>query len=270
MANRINRSIKLDPHLNKRQLRENLRAYFPERDDTWVEATAREIQQNVFRARLFDKHFLPRLSDEELDRVVENVNWHIPETAIREGRGIVVASIHYGRFWASPLWFSRHGYLSTAFQSARGRLPAEADTLSAGSLDANDPTAALDAMRALKKGAVLFLILDAGKMQNAVVVDFLGRPTRVSPAAYRLARTTGAVVIPALAHIDRDDPERIRVEFEQPIDPREIPRDEPMETTMRRILAPLEAHARANPGQWYGFIHAHRRIARNGDDEADM
>jgi lauroyl/myristoyl acyltransferase len=269
IARGINRRFKLDPQLNKRQLRENLRDYFPERDEAWVEATARAIQNNVLRARLFDKHFLPKLANDELDRVVENVDWHIPEAALLDKRGFIIASIHFGRFWASPLWFSRHGYMSAAFQSSKGRLPAEADTLSAGSLNANDPTSTLRAVRALKKGAVVFLILDAGKMQNPIVVDFLGRPTRVSAAAYRLARAADALVIPALAHIDSDDPEHIKVKFERPVDPREVPADEPIEVTMRRILEPLEAHVRATPSQWYGFLNAHRRLARDAD-EADV
>ena len=267
LANRLSKRVKLDPHLNKRQLRNNLRVYFPEQDDAWVEATAREIQDNSVRAKLFDKHFLPRLSVEELDRAVEMVDWHIPQAAFDAKRGFIIASIHYGRYWAAPLWFSQHGYMAAAFQSSEGRLPEEATTLSAGSLNASDPRATLRAVRSLKKGAVVFLILDAGKVQNPVVVDFLGHPTRVSTASVRLARAADALIIPALAHIDPADREHIQVKFEEPIDPRDIPADEPVEQTIARVLAPLEGHARRNPAQWYGILNAHRRAVRDLDDD---
>jgi hypothetical protein len=38
---------------------------------------------------------------------------------------------------------------------------------------------------------------------------------------------------------------------------------------MRRFLEPFEAQVRATPSQWYGFLNAHRRIARDAD-EADV
>ncbi|HQR39410.1 MAG TPA: hypothetical protein PLF26_13540 [Blastocatellia bacterium] len=267
LANRLGKRIKLDPRLNKRQLRNNLRKFFPDADQAWIETTARELQDNSLRARQFDKYFLPKLATEELDKIVEMVDWHVAESVIESGRGIIIASMHFGRFWAVPLWFSRHGYQSAAFQSSEGRLPSEADTLSAGSLNANDPRSTLRAVKLLKKGAVVFLILDAGKIQNPLVLDFLGQPTHVSPAAVRLAKVSDAVIIPLLAHIDPNDPERIVPRFEEPIDPRTIPDDEPVETTMLRVLAPLEAHARRTPSQWYGFLNAHRRLARNHSDD---
>lgn len=267
VGTRLNRYVKLDPQLNKRQLRENLRRYFPDRDDASIERIARDLQRNVLRARVFDKHFLPLLSTDEIDRTVETVNAGPIEAALASGRGCVVVSLHFGRFWALPLWFSRHGHAAMAVQASSGRLPAESATLSAGSVSANDPTVALRAVKALKKGAVLFLILDGGKIQNPVTVDFLDQPTRVSPAAFRIARTADALMVPVLVNIDPDDPEHIVARYEQPIDPREIPSGEPIATTMRRILEPLEAHVRAAPAQWYGFLNAHRRLARDDEDE---
>ena len=48
--------------------------------------------------------------------------------------------------------------------------------------------------------------------------------------------------------------------FYATIDPREIPEDEPIEVTLRRILEPIEAQILADPSQWYGAINAHRRV----------
>lgn len=271
VAGRLARHFKLDPRLNKRQLRHNLGRYFPERGAGWVETTARELQANAARAKIFDKHFLPRLATPDLDRMVEIVGLEHLTGALDAGRGAVCVSLHYGRFWAAPVWFSRHGYETTAFQSAGGSLPSQAATLSGGSFDATDPTSAVRAMRALKQGAVMFLILDAGRVPNPVTVEFLGQPTLFSTAAVRLARVANAAIVPILVPVHPDDPERVRITFYDPIDPRGIPADAPAETTIRRFLEPFEAQVRAAPSQWYGFLNAHRRMAPGGDgDEADV
>jgi lauroyl/myristoyl acyltransferase len=255
------RRVKLDPRLNKRQLRDNLGLFFPDRDAAWVDRTARELQANAVRARLFDKHFLPRLATDELDRMVERVAWEYPERALAAGRGVVFVSLHYGRFWSAPVWFSRHGLLPAAFQSSTGRLPDEAETLAGGSLPANDPRAALRAVRALKSGKCLFLLLDAGKVPNPSIVEFLGHRTLVSPAAVRLARAADAVIVPGLV-LPGDDPERVRLTFYAAVDPRDLPPNEPVAETLGRIFAPIEAQVRRDPSLWYGALNAHRRLAR--------
>ena len=66
--------------------------------------------------------------------------------------------------------------------------------------------------------------------------------------------------------IHPDDPNRVQVQLFEPIDAREVPSDEPIETTMSRIVAPFEALIRSNPEQWYGLLNAHKRIARTGGD----
>src|SRR4051794_5393178 len=110
VADRVARRFKLDPRLNKKQLRENLARYFPERDAGWIETTARELQANSVRAKNFDKHFLPRLETEALDRAVDIAGLEHLKGVLDSGRGAVCVSLHYGRFWAAPVWFSRHGY----------------------------------------------------------------------------------------------------------------------------------------------------------------
>ncbi len=269
LADRLARRYKLDPRLNKKQLRENLRQFFPERDEAWIERTAREVQANAVRAKTFDKHFLPKLSADEFDRMVDVVGLENLERVLDAGRGAVCVMMHYGRFWAAGVWCSRRGYNTTAFQSAAGRLPSASDTLSGGSFNANDPHASLKAVRALKKGAVTFLLLDAGKVANPVTAQFMGQPTHFSTAAVRLAKAADAVIIPVLVPVHPDDPNRIRLTFHDPVDPRDLPPDAPLDAVIRRCLDPFEAQVRTTPSQWYGFLNAHRRLARDWDQLID-
>lgn len=269
LADGVARRFKLDPKLNKRQLRDNLRRYFPEKDDAWVDGTARALQANAARAKIFDKHFVPRLSLDELDRIVEIVGEEHLEGAKSEGRGMIALSLHFGRYWCFTSWTSQHGILTTGFQSAEGRLPNGPKLLSGGSFNANDPRSTFKAVKTIKRGALCYLIADAGKVANPVTIDFLGQPTLISPAAVRLARAADAYILPMLMPSHPDDPQRVQVRIFDPIDAKGIPADEPVETTMRRIVAPFEDVVRAYPEQWYGLLNAHRRIAKSTAGESD-
>jgi len=266
LADSLARRFKLDPKLNKRQLRDNLRRYFPERDATWIDGTAAELQANAARAKIFDKHFIPRLSDRQLDDLVDVVGFEHIERAQREQRGIVAVSLHFGRYWCFPAWTSQHGILTTAFQASEGRLPGGDRMLSGGSFNAGDPRSTLRAVKTIKKGAICFLILDAGKVANPVTIDFAGQPTLVSTAAIRLARAADAYIQPVVTPLHPDDPRRVQVRLFDPIDARDVPADESVETTMSRIVAPFEPLVRSNPEQWYGLLNAHRRIAGRGGE----
>jgi lauroyl/myristoyl acyltransferase len=251
----------LGPRMNGRQLRDNLRLFFPQQGDDWIEATARAVEANSIQAKFLDKHILPHLSAARLERDCELVNCDALEQAMREGRGIVIVSLHYGRFWAAPVWLSSHGARVFAFQKADGRLPAPDQTLSGGSFNASDMSSALRATRALRKGAVVALQLDAGRVQSPLVVDFLDRPTLVTASPIHLAKAADAIVIPMLAIASSHDRSPIRLTSYEAIDPRRSGSEESAEASLGRVLARFEDQVRSDPSQWYGVATAHRRIA---------
>ena len=243
------------------RVRANLARFFPEGDEAWAESVTRRLRANAARAKLVDKYFLPNLPDDVLDRTCRWTGDGPMREAMREGRGVVLVSLHYGRFWAAPVWLSRHGANVLAFQVGGGGLPARERTLSGGTLEAKDLSATLRAVRALRKGAVVCIQLDAGRVERPLVVEFLGRPTRVAATAVEIARAAGAVVVPALAVVDPEDEDRVVLVAYGALDCRELPEGEPAEATMRRLLGPLEAQVRADPSQWYGLLNADRRLA---------
>jgi lauroyl/myristoyl acyltransferase len=251
----------IGPRIDGRQLRDNLRFYFPDRCVEWIEERARGVEANSIQAKLLDKHLLPHLSTTQLERTCELVNGGALELARRDGRGIVVVSLHFGRFWAVPVWLTRSGSRVFAFQKAEGRLPALAQTLSGGTLNASDLSASLRATRALRQGGVVALQLDAGRVQSPLVVQFLDHPTRVTASPLHLAKAANAIVIPMLAIASPDDRSRIRLTCYEEIDPRRIDTPDTEETILRRIFASFEQQVRADPSQWFGIATAHKRLA---------
>jgi lauroyl/myristoyl acyltransferase len=251
------RRLGVGPRVDGRQLRDNLRAYFPRKDSGWIESNARGVETKAIQAKLLDKHVLPSLSSEQLERTCELVNGEPLERALREGRGVVMVSLHYGRYWAAAAWLSRRGARVMAFQKGEGRLPMPAGTLSGGTLNASDLSSGLRATRALRRGAVVALQLDAGRVERPLVVDFLGHPTLVTASPIHLARAADAIVLPMLAVAS--DRTRVRLTSYGEIDPREVDPSEPVESSIRRVFASFEEQVRADPSQWYGVATAHRR-----------
>jgi lauroyl/myristoyl acyltransferase len=255
------RRVPLAPRMNMAQLGRNLGLLFPGEDPARLEAVARGIRANAVRAKVFDKYFLPSLSTADFERTCRWVGDAALLAALGAGRGAVVTTLHYGRYWSVPIALSRRGTRVLAFQAAEGRLPDPERTLSGGTLSAADLGAPLRAVRALRAGAVVIVQLDAGRVPKPLVVDFLGQPTRVAATAVHLARAADALLVGLLAATPPGDSDAIRVTCHVTLDPRELPADEPPEATMRRVLAPLEAQVRADPSQWYGALNAHRRLA---------
>jgi lauroyl/myristoyl acyltransferase len=253
------RRVGLGPRVDGRQLRDNLRVYFPRRDSRWIESNARGVETRSIQAKVLDKHVLPSLSSEQLERTCELVNCEPLERALSEGRGVVMVSLHYGRYWAGPVWLSRRGARVMAFQKGDGKLPMPEQMLSGGTLNASDLSSGLRAARALRSGAIVALQLDAGRIERPLVVDFLGHPTLATASPIHLARAADAIVLPMLAVAS--DRTRVRLTSYREIDPREIDPSEPVESSIRRVFASFEEQVRADPSQWYGVATAHRRFA---------
>jgi lauroyl/myristoyl acyltransferase len=267
VAAKVARWARSASRADDRQLRQNLDRFFPGRDRDWVDSAVEDLEAGAIRARLFDKYLLPRLGDEELERTCVWVDGEEVMRALEERRGIVLVSLHYGRYWAAPVWFSRRGAEVLALQVGKGRLPAPELTLSGGSLPVRDLSTPLRAVKALRRGAVVGLQLDAGVAQNPVTVEFLGHTTRVPYSPIVMARAAGALVIPVLAVGDPRGTGSIRLTAYPSADPRSIPKDEPPEITMRRLIEPLEAQIRSDPSQWYGLVNAHRRVSEESTTE---
>lgn len=258
IATAISGLVRQGPRASSGRLRENLEALFPERD---ADALAREVRANGALARVVDKFLLPHVPTDVLERAVTWEDDSSLRAALAERRGVVIVSLHYGRFWVVPTLLSRRGARVTAFQRGEGRLPAPGDALSGGTLSAQDLGSALKAVRELRKGSVVCVLLDAGRVENPLTLDFFGRPTRVPAAPVRIARSADALVVALLAAADGGDAERVRVRTAAVLDPRDLAPDATDAEATARLLGALERVVGEDPGQWLGATNADRRWA---------
>jgi KDO2-lipid IV(A) lauroyltransferase len=219
-----------------------------------VRRAAREAFRNATRYYA-DLLSVPRLDvarfrREQLD--LEGEEWL--REAERSGRGAVLVSAHFGSPELAVQGLAAEGFrifslteplqpkeLSGFIHWLRSRHGHEYRTVSFGAIK--------EAMRRLKRGGLVALMLDRDVGGTGVPMEFCGAETRIPLGAVDLALRTGAYLIPAWAW--RIDGFRFRARIGPPLDlVRTGDIDEDVRTNARRLLALFEGKLRSDPGQW--------------------
>ena len=121
------------------------------------------------------------------------------------------------------------------------------------------------ALRVLRAGEVLALLIDRPTPGEGVVVDFFGGPIEIPSGAALLALRTGAPIVPCRVVRRRG---RFLAEVAPPIEPSAAEladRREGVRALTQRIVAQLERWVREEPDQWYPFRRMWLRPYGGGD-----
>lgn len=228
----------------------NLRLIFPDRADHW------QLGKEVFRQMALsavDAVNLHRLSDQELDRrvVVEGLE-HF-DAAYRLGRGVVAVTGHIGCWELIPAWFTRHGYrisvvgkrmhderldrLLTRLRSGQGVRVIDRDS------------GAREALRDLRNGYALGVLIDQDTRVASLDTVFFGRPARTPSGAAALAERTGASVVPLAIHRQPDGRHVITIKPALKFDSALV-RDDRIKDMVQRQTWALEEFVRQDITQW--------------------
>lgn len=176
------------PQLDARQRRRLLRHCLAH----WL-ATALEILQ-AGSPHLHGARLLQRMSLQGLVHL---------DQALRQGRGVILLSAHLGNFSWFVLRLAAQGYPVTVFYKEQSALPAhffrrimerfgvEGLAVQEGRLQATR-----QALRALRRGRVLFIHMDQGR-RHGETVRFLGQMVHLPAGPAVLAAACGAPCLPA-------------------------------------------------------------------------
>jgi KDO2-lipid IV(A) lauroyltransferase len=129
------------------------------------------------------------------------------------------------------------------------RLRRHRESMGVHTLSARDGTRS--AVRHLRRGGLLGVLIDQRVRSGGVTVPFLGQPTRMVDGPARLALATGAPVVPGGVY--RDAGNRHRVVLDPPILPDPGAAD-PVTDLTARLAAALERRIHEHPDQWM-WIH---------------
>ena len=226
----------------------------PERSEREVRRAARDVFRNATRyyADLFHSSHLDvqRFYREQLE--MEGVQYL--EAAQQSGRGGVIVSTHFGNPEMAVQGLAAAGIslfglteplqpqaLSDFTHRLRSRHGHEYRTVSFGALK--------EAIRRLKRGGLVAILLDRDVGGTGVPMQFCGAETLIPVGAVGLALRTGADLIPAWAW--RIDGYRFRARIGPPL---ELVRtgnfDEDVRINAQRLLTLFEGQLRSDPGQW--------------------
>jgi len=245
------------PSRRRRIIDFNLRLAFPKMSRGEYRALAYAVTRHFARSAL-DAIRLQRLQPEELLKSVDIVGWEHVERALSQGRGVFFLTAHVGSWEVAALVT---GLKVEAGLSVVNRpldnplLETELDRLRKlfGNHVFGKHIIVREVLAQLKKcGGVGILIDQRVREDQGVEVPFFEHPAWTADVLARLARKTGAPVVPTFALCDK--PGHYRLRYDPPVvldDLAEAEREDVPLTA--RYMAILEAAIRENPDQWLWY-----------------
>jgi Kdo2-lipid IVA lauroyltransferase/acyltransferase len=177
------------------------------------------------------------------------------------GRGILVLTAHFGNFELGPAAHAMHGYQISLVHHTQRFLAGEALMTfireRAGVEIIRKHKAARVVLRALREGEMVGIPFDQNaKRSEALFVPFFGELAATASGLARLARMSGAAVVPVFIVRDPNHrTHRIVIEGELAVQ-RSADAEADMLENTRRFVAAIERMVRVYPEQ---FLWIHRR-----------
>ena len=171
------------------------------------------------------------------------------DRALAQGSGAILGTLHVGSWEAAAIELARRGYpLCVVTGEQLGRLaPAVRRHKAASGIAVVQPADGMRQLyRHLAQNRILVLLLDGDIWRHGRPLPFLGQPTVFPWGAERLARGTGAALLPAIMR--RSEPGRLRAQIYPALELGADPA-----RTMRALVEPLERAVAADPDLWILF-----------------
>jgi KDO2-lipid IV(A) lauroyltransferase len=229
-----------------------------------VEPQAPEVQaatRSIFRtsARNFiDLVTMPRESRSKLLHSLKltSGDWSPIDEALAQGRGVILVACHLGSFDQAGLVLWARGYkLTIVTGRTTSRFIFDGVTHLRGAKGSTlvepTPSGVRTVIRALRNGECAVIVSDRDFFQNGRPVEFFGKTTSLPPGAIRIARDTGAVVVPILT-------KRLKNGHEMAIsEPFTVEKTADLEADMRagfeNLVPAMEEGIRERVSQWVMF-----------------
>lgn len=274
-ALRLGEGIGLLVYVGWRRLRRvgerNLELVFPHLH----RAERRDLLRRVFR--MLGRHLaefsqLPKLHRENIADVVQYAGLEHYERAIRQGRGVLILTAHFGAWELSSFAHALYGHplhflVRRLDNPLLDRLIERYRTLS-GNRPIDKKNAGRQVLAALHRGEAVGVLMDLNTQpQEGVFCKFLGITCCTSPILTRFAMRTGAPIIPGFLIWD-ERTRRHTLRFDPPVDlvrTGDLAHDLVVNT--ERLNGVIESFVRRYPDHW---VWVHKRWATRPPGEPDL
>lgn len=236
---------------------DNMRQVLPEADEAMVKRVARQSFRN-YAKYLIDFIRWPKIRPEDLEGKIRFDNWEAIDAAYAEGKGVIYVLMHFGNWDMGGLLLNQRGYAVNVIAETFGHdklndMIVSART-TAGMRVIPMERSAIPILRVLRRNEALAILMDRPMAETGIKVRFFGRDTILPAGPARLARRTGARVLPvALVRLKGTADQLVAL-----LDPNirvERTNDEERDVRVltQAILAAHERFIRRYPDQWYMF-----------------
>jgi KDO2-lipid IV(A) lauroyltransferase len=225
------------------------------------ESDLNTLVKNVFRVsgrNFMDLITMSRVSFRYLRSAVQVVegDWSLIENAIAQGRGVIFVTAHVGCFDFIGQLFRARGYkLTIVTGRTTSRFLFDGVTHLRGSRGNHmvepTPSGVRNVIRALRRGECAVFLSDRDFFQNGREVTFFGRKTTLPPGAVRIARDTGAMVVPIFSRRKARGYEMRILEPFSVAASRNVEAD--IEAGLKQLVNVLEQGITGNLDQWAMF-----------------
>jgi len=238
---------------------DNLRLAFTEKPEEWIDSVARAAFRHLGREAVAMMR-LPTLGAAGIRERTLPAEWEQFEAALERGRGVILATGHFGNWEIAAAAVAARGVPMAAVVRRQGnglfdaRLDALRRSLGVETISQRDAPRLVP--RWLRKGGAVGLVADQDARGSGVFVPFFGRPASTHRGPALFALRLGAPLFACSA---------VRLPGEEPryhlsSVPVEVERTEALDADVERLTAAftarLEAAVRAHPEQYFWF---HRR-----------
>ncbi|HEV2147109.1 MAG TPA: hypothetical protein VGR37_06885 [Longimicrobiaceae bacterium] len=237
----------------------NLRLAYPDAPDDWIRDTAAAAYRHLGREAATILR-LSRLDAAEVVRRTETRGWEELEAAMAEGKGVLLATGHFGNWEIAAAAVAARGVPIAAIVKRMGnrlvdaRLEELRRRLGVQTIEMHQ--AQRQVPRVLRQGGVVGIVGDQDARRSGVFVPFFGRPASTHRGTALFALRLGAPVFACTARRLPGDEVRYEVGgVRVPVHPTgDLEADVARLTA--RLAAALEADVRSAPEQYFWF---HRR-----------
>ncbi len=193
------------------------------------------------------------------------------EDALKEGKGVMAVSAHFGNFPLMLLYLAQAGFPTNAiirpardeaiekhFQEARVRLKLK--TIHSYPREA----CVRQSLKALRAKELLVVLLDQNTgSKSGVFVDFFGKKAGTSTGPIVFALRTGSPILPIFTVRDGEDSHKIIIEPHFYLEEKATD-EETLQWNVQKITNIIEKYIRLYPKEWAWM---HRRFkSKQGDD----
>lgn len=242
----------------RKALNANLAHVLQSNDARFVASVARRSFRN-FGKYVIDFIHYPVMTREEVRERLRFDQWDELDVASSSGRGVIMATIHFGNWDLGAAALAAYGYrvnaIAETFPYARMNDLVQGSRAKLGMKVIGHERPGPTLFRLLRRGEMLAMLVDVSTDETGIRVDFFGAEALVSPAPARIALRTNAWVVPAVVIRGPEDNLHIRPLIDTSLRDFAPTGDEARDVSelTRLIMASMEKTIRQYPDQWFIF-----------------